>query len=321
MIEESDPSYYAIIPATVRYDKSICPNAKLLYGEITALCNKNGYCWASNSYFAELYKVSNVSISKWIKKLTDAHYIYYRVIYKKDSKEVDKRIIILAVASDRLKQMFNTPINKSLQGYELKLMGAIKEMFKDIITYNNNTYNSLISSTDVDERGQQNSLFNSEIKGYPPVSESPQDKKQKKKQGFKYWKEFIDIYHKFMLEKIKTPPVYGPGNLKGAKEIVEYLKTVVLLRFKEKNIESDEEGVNKGVLESWGLILDNWKTLEPFHQKQTKLVQINSNIQNILAHIKNGYSKNKTGNSGKTNAGANDFEIFEAVGSHFNKAK
>jgi hypothetical protein len=61
-----NPSYYAIIPAEVRYDENLSPNAKLLFSEISCLCNKNGVCNASNKYFSDLYKVSVVSISKWV---------------------------------------------------------------------------------------------------------------------------------------------------------------------------------------------------------------------------------------------------------------
>lgn len=36
------PSYYSIIPATIRYDKELKANEKLLYGEITALAQVQG---------------------------------------------------------------------------------------------------------------------------------------------------------------------------------------------------------------------------------------------------------------------------------------
>ena len=73
---KDDPGYYAVIPANVRYDKKLPANAKLLYGEITALCNKEGYCWATNEYFAELYATSEKTVSRWIKILKDRKFIH-----------------------------------------------------------------------------------------------------------------------------------------------------------------------------------------------------------------------------------------------------
>lgn len=92
-MEEQQKAYYAIIPANVRYDKDLAPNAKLLYGEITALCNEKGYCWASNQYFAELYGVSVISIKRWVNSLVTKGYVYRTLTYKPNSKEVDKRIL------------------------------------------------------------------------------------------------------------------------------------------------------------------------------------------------------------------------------------
>lgn len=62
------PNFYAIIPADVRY-ADITPNAKLLYGEITALCSREGFCWAGNPYFADLYHVNRSSIKRWMNEL------------------------------------------------------------------------------------------------------------------------------------------------------------------------------------------------------------------------------------------------------------
>lgn len=76
---ENKKSYFAIIPADVRYCENLPANAKLLYGEITALCNERGYCWASNKYFAELYKKSSKTISLWVKALADNGFVEYEV--------------------------------------------------------------------------------------------------------------------------------------------------------------------------------------------------------------------------------------------------
>ena len=88
---EEKPNYYAIIPANVRYDKDLRANAKLMYGEITALSSKYGECTASNNYFARLYEVDSSAISKWITQLKDKKYI--DVEYETKGKEIKKRII------------------------------------------------------------------------------------------------------------------------------------------------------------------------------------------------------------------------------------
>ena len=97
-------NYYAIIPANVRYDQDLIPSAKLLYGEITALCNEKGFCWAKTQYFQDLYGVSRTSIQKWLKSLEVNGYISREVIYKENSKEVDKRVI----------RIVNTPSKEKL---------------------------------------------------------------------------------------------------------------------------------------------------------------------------------------------------------------
>lgn len=68
-------SYYAVIPADVRHDPDLKPNAKLLYGEITSLCNVTGYCWASNEYFAAMYGLSVGTISRIVSQLDQKGYI------------------------------------------------------------------------------------------------------------------------------------------------------------------------------------------------------------------------------------------------------
>jgi len=85
------PNYYAIIPANVRYS-NIKPNAKLLYGEITALSNKLGYCFASNTYFADLYGVSKNTVSRWLSDLKKSEFITIN-IERNSNKQITKRII------------------------------------------------------------------------------------------------------------------------------------------------------------------------------------------------------------------------------------
>jgi hypothetical protein len=125
---DQSPNYYAIIPANVRYDKSLTPNAKLLYGEITALCSKEGYCWASNAYFADLYDVSMRAISGWVSQLAEKNYITIELIYREGSKEIQHRYV----------RLFPGVTKKTSIGQEENFRPPIEENFQDITTRKNN---------------------------------------------------------------------------------------------------------------------------------------------------------------------------------------
>ena len=121
MNEESKNNYYAIIPATVRYNKDLKPNEKLLYGEITALANSKGFCFASNRYFAELYKVTIHTVSQWISHLEKLGYVNIELI-KDNKKEIKERRIYIC----------DTPyIQKDTYPYVLKSTYPIYKKVQD----------------------------------------------------------------------------------------------------------------------------------------------------------------------------------------------
>ena len=84
-----NPGYFAVIPANVRYS-ACCPNAKLLYGEITSLCNQQGFCWATNKYFSDLYEVAPTTISEWVRQLVKLDFIRIEVV--PNAKGSERRI-------------------------------------------------------------------------------------------------------------------------------------------------------------------------------------------------------------------------------------
>jgi hypothetical protein len=87
------PGYDAVIPARVRYDPTLRDKAKLLYGEIRALANREGYCWASNAYFCKLYGISDRCLQDHFRALEEAGHIVRENIRDGDTNEqLERRI-------------------------------------------------------------------------------------------------------------------------------------------------------------------------------------------------------------------------------------
>lgn len=213
---EIHKSYYAIIPANVRYDKNLSPNCKLLYGEITALCNQKGYCWASNEYFAKLYKVTKQSIKNWIRILKENEYITTEMVFKENSQEILQRNIRLNVCSG--KQNLPTPRqNKLPTPGKDKLLTPSKDNLPYNNTDNNITlFNNLsINHDEMEETIKQNI-------GYDFLC-SQEDENE------------INNIVKIMVDTICNPP--KQINICGCTRSYEQVKNV-LLSLNETHIQS-----------------------------------------------------------------------------------
>lgn len=141
-MEFQEPSYYSIIPATVRYDNRLTPNAKLLFGEITSLTNKHGFCYSNNRYFQELYKVSKQTINNWLQQLEEFGYIQRHIYRCEGSKEILNRYITI----------FDKPI-------QINLNRPIQEILTDINTRFNNKSNNYLKEKKSKNKGKRGHII------------------------------------------------------------------------------------------------------------------------------------------------------------------
>ena len=139
------PNYYAIIPAPVRYAEDLSEFQKLLYAEITALSQKDWYCYASNNYFSGLYNKSKDWISKCILKMWELWYL--KIEYDKEAWNVRKIFIWELV---KLKWNIKAPIKeKHDRGYRRKILHPIEEK----------------SDTPIEEKCNHNNINNNNTSG------------------------------------------------------------------------------------------------------------------------------------------------------------
>lgn len=142
-MEGPSPAYYAVIVADVRYDKTLKPNAKLLYGELTALCNQYGYCWATNEYFAGLYSVATATVSRWITQLEKRGYI--RCEMTANAKGSERRIYAgafhVSPHVEGIDENVKTPLAGE-GGLDKKVKGGVDENVKTHICMNNTSMNN-----------------------------------------------------------------------------------------------------------------------------------------------------------------------------------
>ena len=114
------PSFYAILPAYVRYEKRLKPAERLLFAEISALTNKLGYCTASNGYFAELYETKKETVSRWISHLSELGFVKLEMVY--EGKQIKgRKIWIDEKVMTPIDEKVMTPIDEKVKGNNTRL--------------------------------------------------------------------------------------------------------------------------------------------------------------------------------------------------------
>ncbi len=191
MNQENQPSYYSIIPATVRYDERLKYAERLLYGEITALIGKEGYCFASNGYFSKLYGVIPGTISRWISHLDKLEYIKVELIRNEKKEIIERRIYITDNSCRQI--MKNTYKQNSIYPYEQKSTEPISKKAKD------NNINIMIDRFFIYIINKKGEI----PKGFENIEKFNEFYEIIKRLEFNYTEETLKIFKEENIEKLK----------------------------------------------------------------------------------------------------------------------
>lgn len=229
MNEENKSNYYAIIPATVRYSKELKANEKLLYGEITALSNKNGYCYAQNRYFANLYNVSLETVSRWLSHLQKLGFIKME-IKRNENKEIIARYIYIV----------DIPYcQKNQYPYSQKDQEGIDKNVKDnIINYNiddDDLFNLIINKSFKIQSGFYEILERLELNYTQELLETMKQDKIKMLRDIIY--VLYELYNSnfdFLLSRISRESLFNLYNLSlehNPDDLLNYYKRTIINKY------------------------------------------------------------------------------------------
>lgn len=119
------------IPIEILTNENLSDKEKFIYSIILYFSKEKNYCSVSNNQLAELLNLTTNHISKLISSLNNKKYVKVILKYKKDSKEIENRI---------LKPIFkfnNRCNSKQLLTHNQNGLSPLLKIDKDI---NNNIY-------------------------------------------------------------------------------------------------------------------------------------------------------------------------------------
>ena len=258
------PNFYAILPATVRYDKRLNAIQKLFYAEISALSTKEKRCWATNKYFEEVFDVSTSTVTRALNGLIDTGYLKREIIYKDGTKEIERRYLCIVETA-------NTPI---VESDYTPIVENEEENNTSIYQYkNNNKY--IVDSNECDESdGQLELIPELATEAVAGTEGKTKAKEEQLQEDFeKLWKLYPNKKGKTAAFKAyKKAMKDGATNKEIQTGIVAYRKQIKINHTEERYIKHGGTFFNQRCWEDEDLKLFTKTTEEPKQQEATEKV-------------------------------------------------
>lgn len=170
----SELNYWCVIQSKVLTDKTLSPNAKLLYALISGLCKSVGFCYATNQYLGEQLDISITATSLNIKRLINAGLVFSIVYTNTDNQKRRRLYIDKELYEEALKQHKAFKLNDSTQSLSKVKGGALSKVKDKDIYINTNTTNVVLEPEAHDDNIDLD-LFDGPL----PWDKTPTDSKEK----------------------------------------------------------------------------------------------------------------------------------------------
>ena len=136
------------LPNEVIKNTNINDKEKMIYSMILSL-SKNQECIVTNSYISKIFNITTIQVSRVINSLKKKGLIRVRILYKQNSKEIQKRVIIpINIDVNTYKQISSKPINIDVKDIlnNNKIYDNKKWKYKSERDYSNFDWNSLYAN-------------------------------------------------------------------------------------------------------------------------------------------------------------------------------
>lgn len=130
------------IPKEIWLNQDLGWSEKLLFVEIDSLA-KNGQCFASNEYFGKFLGCHKKHISRLVSNLVETGLIRVELVYKPDSKQIDKRIIHVTTRNE----IVPTPPQECSYPHHENVPTPIRKKVEDSSFINNTLINNTVNNT------------------------------------------------------------------------------------------------------------------------------------------------------------------------------